>query len=491
MQLNRNTLIQNHIPGISPADAPLAAWPEKVIQFGEGNFLRAFADWMIDRLNEAERFGGRVVVVQPIARGLIDMLNDQDGLYTLLLRGIENGEVTDQRRLITALSRGIDPYTQWDAYLTCAENPDLRFVVSNTTEAGIAYVAEAWDPDKCPDSFPAKLTALLYRRFTHFDGAADKGLLILPCELIDKNGQHLREIVLRLIREWGLTESFTKWVETHNVFFNTLVDRIVTGYPKNEAASLEAQLGYQDNLLDTGEPFHLWVIEGDMRYRRELPLDEIGLNVIWTENLAPYRERKVRVLNGTHTLTVSVALLAGIETVKAAVEDARVGDFMRRAVFTEILPHLDLPQAEKEAFANGVLERFANPFIHHRWTDIALNSISKFKTRCLPTLTDYAAANGSAPPLLSFSLAALIRFYKDAKVRDEEAVLTFFKAIWETQKGEDSAGCNALCHQVLANTAFWGKDLNSLPGLTEAVSAALVAIQAQGLPAALAAVLDV
>jgi tagaturonate reductase len=485
LKLNRDTLTRTQI-----AATPSVDWPEKVLQFGEGNFLRAFVDWMIDRLNEAGRFGGRVAVVQPIARGLVDMLNAQDGLYTLLLRGIEKGEVTEQRRLITSLSRGIDPYTQWDAYLACAENPELRFVISNTTEAGIAYVEEAWAPDRCPDSFPAKLTALLYRRFTCFDGAPDKGLLILPCELIDKNGQHLREIVLRLIKEWELPASFADWVEAHNVFFNTLVDRIVTGYPKDEAVKLEAELGYQDNLLDTGEFFHLWVIEGDVQYRRELPLDEIGLNVIWTENLAPYRERKVRVLNGTHTLTVPVALLAGIETVKAAVEDPRLGAFMRRAIFSEILPHLDLPQAEKEAFADSVLERFANPFIHHRWIDIALNSISKFKTRCLPTLSDYAASAGNAPPLVSFSLAALIRLYQGDQVRDDDAVLSFFQEIWKSHGGEDRTSCEAICRQVLANTAFWGRDLNTLPGLTEAVSAALVAIQSQGLPSALAAVLD-
>jgi tagaturonate reductase len=485
MQLNRNTLAQTHIKA-----APSVDWPEKVLQFGEGNFLRAFVDWMIDCLNEADRFGGRVAVVQPIAQGLVDMLNDQDGLYTLLLRGIEKGEVTEQRRLITALSRGIDPYTQWEAYLACAENPDLRFVISNTTEAGIAYVEEAWDPDRCPDSFPAKLTALLYRRFTCFDGAADKGLLILPCELIDKNGQHLKEIVLRLTKEWELPASFANWVETHNVFFNTLVDRIVTGYPRDEAEKLEAELGYQDRLLDTGEIFHLWVIEGDVQYRSELPLDEIGLNVIWTEDLAPYRERKVRVLNGAHTLTVPVALLSDLETVKAAVEDPRVGAFMRRAVFSEILPHLDLPQAEKEAFADSVLERFANPFIHHRWIDIALNSISKFKTRCLPTLADYMADRGSAPPLLSFSLAALIRFYKESEVRDDAAVLSFFQEVWKSQAGEDRTSCEAICRQVLANTAFWGQDLNTLPGLTTAVSEALFAIQTQGLPAALTQVME-
>jgi tagaturonate reductase len=268
------------------------------------------------------------------------------------------------------------------------------------------------------------------------------------------------------------------------------VDRIVTGYPKAEAAALEEELGYQDRLLDTGELFHLWVIEGDTGYRNELPLDEIGLNVIWTENLAPYRERKVRVLNGAHTLTVPVALLSGIETVKAAVEDPRVGDFMRRAVFSEILPHLDLPRAEKEAFANSVLERFANPFIHHRWIDIALNSVSKFKTRCLPTLVDYTTATGSAPPLLAFSLAALIRLYKAGEVRDDVAVIDFFREVWKREKGENRAGCEAICRRVLAKTAFWGRDLNTLPGLTEAVSAALAAIQTQGLPAALTTVLD-
>jgi tagaturonate reductase len=506
MRLNRDTLTQGTtLPTALPVNT-MAELPEKVIQFGEGNFLRAFVDWMIDRLNEAGRFNGRVVVVQPIANGLIEALNDQDGLYTLLLRGIEKGQVAEQRRLITALSRGVNPYTDWQAYLACAENPELRFVVSNTTEAGIAYAPEDFVPGAVLNSYPAKLTALLYHRFTCFDGDPTKGLLILPCELIDKNGRHLREIVLKLIADWELSEAFRSWVLGHNHFFNTLVDRIVTGYPRAEAEKICAELGYTDRLLDTGEIFHLWVIEGETRFKDELPLHEIGLNVIWTDDLTPYRERKVRVLNGAHTLTVAVAHLAGLATVRAASEDPLVGDFMQRGIFEEILPFVRLPEAEKRAFAESVLERFENPFIEHRWLDISLNSISKFKTRCLPTLTDYVDRHQSPPPLMSFSLAALICFYRGSRieagrllatgpegpyeVKDDAQVLEFFRSAWQSHGDARPADGEALACKVLGEEAFWGTDLNALPGLTAAVATALGRLQRDGLRSALARALN-
>ncbi len=336
----------------SPQDLeinPVSDLPEKVIQFGEGNFLRAFVDWMIDRLNQHQLFNGRVVVVQPISNGLIDCLNEQDGLYTLLLRGIEKGRVAERKRVVTAISRGVNPYADWPGYLACAENPDLRLVVSNTTESGITYENEPFIPGQALKSFPAKLTAFLFHRFRFFDGDPQKGMLVLPCELIDKNGSKLKQIMLRLIDEWQLPAAFKHWICEHNYFFNTLVDRIVTGYPRDEADRLQETLGYQDRLLDAGEIFHLWVIEGDSRFQAELPLTRIGLKVVWTSDLTPYRERKVRVLNGTHAMTVAVACLCGLDTVKEAVEDPLVGRFMRRGIFNEILPVLPLPAAEKNA----------------------------------------------------------------------------------------------------------------------------------------------
>jgi tagaturonate reductase len=501
MQLKRFLLTENFPFPEDLQRNQTAELPERIIQFGEGNFLRAFVDWMVDRLNGQGLFNGRVVIVQPIEQGLAHMLNEQEGLYTLLLRGLEKGAIIEQKRLITCVSRAVNPYTQWEQYLGCAENPDLRVVISNTTEAGIAYETEDFTPGKVQKSFPAKLTAFLYHRFQFFKAAPQKGLLIFPCELIDKNGQHLKKIILRLIDEWQLGDAFKQWVLTHNYFFNTLVDRIVTGYPRDEAPKLCQTLGYEDQLLDAGELFHLWVIEGETRFKNEFPLDRIGHDVIWTSDMKPYRDRKVRVLNGAHTMTVAVAYLMGLETVKAAVEDPLVGPFMQRGIFDEILPVLPLPEAEKTAYAKSVMERFQNPYIHHRWIDIALNAISKFKTRCLPTLVDFIAAEGSPPPHLSFALAALFTFYRGTaikedrltatrsmgsyEVKDDRSVLDFFLGVWQDHDGEDLAAYQTTAAKILANTQMWGQNLNQLNGLSELVAKALHRINRDGLDAAL------
>jgi tagaturonate reductase len=484
----------------------LKPMPEKVIQFGEGNFLRAFVDWMIERMNRQGTFNGRVVVVQPIEHGLVDTLNAQDGLFTLILRGLSDGRTVESKEIIASISRGLNPYTQWSQFLQCAENPDLRIVVSNTTEAGIVYNDEPFTPDRTQVSFPAKLTAFLYRRFTHFQADAGKGLLIFPCELIDQNGTNLRTIVLRLAQQWQLSEDFVAWVQQHNHFFNTLVDRIVTGYPKDDMDHLGRTLGYRDRLVDTGEIFHLWVIEGDKRFQKEFPLADIGLNVIWTDDLKPYRERKVRVLNGAHTMTFAAAFLCGLDTVKAAVEDDVVSRFLRQGLFEEILPVLSLPEQEKRAFADGVLERFQNPFIHHQWADIALNSVSKFKTRCLPSLVDYAAEKHTAPPLLSFSLAALMVFYRGTQweegrlqakrpqgsylIRDDLQVLNFFYDAWADVDAADGSALESMVKRALAHTPFWGTDLNRLSSLTSYVTQSIQTILTDGMPAALARLLE-
>lgn len=484
----------------------LKPMPEKVIQFGEGNFLRAFVDWMIERMNRQGAFNGRVVVVQPIEHGLVDTLNAQDGLFTLILRGLSDGRIVESKEIISSISRGVNPYTQWSQFLQCAENPDLRIVVSNTTEAGIVYINEPFTPDRVQVSFPAKLTAFLYRRFTHFQADPRKGLLIFPCELIDRNGGNLRRIVLRLAQRWQLPDAFVDWVRRHNHFFNTLVDRIVTGYPKDDMDQLGRTLGYRDRLVDTGEIFHLWVIEGDKRFQEEFPMADIGLNVIWTDDLKPYRERKVRVLNGAHTMTFAAALLCGLDTVKAAVEDDVVSRFMRRGIFEEILPVLSLPEQEKRAFADGVLERFQNPFIHHQWADIALNSVSKFKTRCLPSIVDYAAEKHAAPPLLSFSLAALIVFCRrthwaegrlqakgpqgDYWICDDDKVLQFFYNAWADVNPTDGSALESMARRVLAHAPFWEMDLNTLPGLTTRAAQSIQTILADGMPAALARLLE-
>lgn len=506
MNLNKTLLEEDFRLPTDMEINPVSDLPEKVIQFGEGNFLRAFVDWMIDRLNQQKLFNGHVVVVQPIEKGLIDLLNQQDGLYTLLLRGIEKGRVVEKKRLVTAISRALNPYADWQGYLSCAENPDLRFIVSNTTEAGIAYEAEALVQGQPLQSFPAKLAAFLFHRFSFFNGDPQKGMLILPCELIDKNGVKLKELILRHSQAWQLPVAFDNWITEHNHFFNTLVDRVVTGYPRDEADRLWETLGYRDQLLDTGEIFHLWIIEGESRFKVELPLEQIGLNVVWTADLTPYRERKVRVLNGIHTMTVAVAHLCGLETVKEAVEDPLVGQFMHKGLFTEILPLLPLAEAEKKAYADGVLERFQNPFIRHRWMDIALNSISKFKTRCLPTLIDNHQANGKPPALLSFSLAALLTLYRGDKlsdgklaaisekgpydVSDDRRTLEFFLSCWHAPSGNHQKNFQGTAKQILGNAELWGLDLNQLTGLADSVADALARISTRGMRPALETLLD-
>lgn len=500
MQLNREALrVIANFPDDLKIPEP-RKYPERIIQFGEGNFLRAFVDWMIHQMNQQGLFNGSVVVVQPIPGGLIPVINRQDGLYTLFLRGVQKGRVVEKKQIVSSISRGIDPYEHWDEYLRCAENPDMRFVVSNTTEAGISYLPEDFNPIKTPVSFPGKLTAFLYRRFEYFGGDPARGMVIIPCELIDRNGDTLKGIVLRLAAEWNLGEEFASWIRNHNYFCNTLVDRIVTGYPRDEIEDIKKYTGYDDELVNTGEIFHLWVIEGDSRLREELPLDQAGLNVLWVDDITPYRDRKVHILNGSHTMTVPVAFLCGLNMVREAVEDGLVGKFMIRGIFDEIIPTLRLPEKEKVEFANNVLERFKNPFIKHNLIDIALNSTSKFKTRCLPTMLEYLRLKNDLPPMLTFSLAALIAFYHSNrfegklllgeriegpyKINDALDVLEFFRTAWSTGDIGKVSGV------VLGNTKLWGRDLNEIPGMTAAVAVNLAKIMESGMPRALKAVLE-
>ena len=460
--------------------------------------LRAFVDWMVNQMNRQGLFYGKAVIIQPIMQGLVDVLNEQDGLYTLLLRGIEEGRLAEKRQIITSVSRGINPYTHWNDFLECAANPDLRFMISNTTEAGIAYVEEPMPVNECPVSFPAKVTAFLYERYKRFNGQHDKGMVIIPCELIDRNGGNLKKIVLRYSCEWGLGEHFRAWLDNSNYFLNTLVDRIVTGYPKEDVQQITEQLGYHDRLLDTGEVFHLWVIEGDRRLARELPFDKAGLNVIWTDDLQPYRTRKVRILNGTHTMMVLAAYLYGLDNVKEAAEDPVMGAFITKGLFDEIVPALNLPQQEKEVFAANTLERFKNPFIRHYLLSIALNSVSKWKVRVLPSLLEYLKRRNELPGILTFSLAALIAFYRGTSFRgsallgtrngeqyeilDDMEVLEFFADAWSGF--ERDGDVNKLCSSVLARQEFWGQDLNSVKGLGEAAAGYLDDILNRGMKAA-------
>lgn len=490
-----------------PADLEtggMKKYPEKILQFGEGNFLRGFADWMVDKMNEQGLFNGSVVVVQPIARGLVDVLNSQNGLYTLYLRGVQKDRTIERKRIVSSISRGINPYTDFEAYMKVAESGDLRFVISNTTEAGIAYSSADRPDDAPPASFPGKLAVFLYRRFKAFKGDPSKGLVVIPCELIDRNGDKLKEAVIRISEEWGCGREFIDWLEASNHFLNTLVDRIVTGYPKDEAQELASELGYEDRLLDTAEIFHLWVIEGDQRLAEELPLAKAGLNVLWTDDMTPYRTRKVRILNGAHTMTVLAAYLYGLDTVKECMDDGLIRAFLEKGLYEEILPTLDLPEEELLGFAKSVSERFANPFIKHYLLSICLNATSKFKTRVLPSITEYVTRKGKLPPLLTFSLAALMAFYRgtafngdslrgrrenpgegrlaEYDIRDDKNVLELFQSLWSGFE-EGRIGLGALTEAVLSGTGLWGTDLNTIPGFSAAVSGYLQKINDAGVGA--------
>jgi len=414
--------------------------PERIIQFGEGGFLRGFIDWILQITNEQTDFNASVAVVQPIKEGLCDKLEEQNCVYTHIMRGIKNGEPTVENKIIDVISRTIKPYDNYDEYLKLAENPDMRFVFSNTTESGIAFVEEDKYDDKPPKSFPAKVCILLYKRFT----LDMDGFIFLPCELIDKNGETLKSIILKYADLWDLGEKFKKWVEEKNIFCNTLVDRIVTGYPKDE----KIELGYEDNMLNTSELFHLWVIEGPKKILKELPFDKTGLNIIVTDSLEKYRTRKVRILNGAHTSMIPYAMLEGIETVKDCMENEKMFSFVKRCVFDEIIPTLDLPKEELVDYANNVFERFNNPYIRHLCASISLNSVSKFKVRVLPSLLEYIERKGQMPQNLIMSLAKLIEFYKYGTPTDDADIIKFMR--------EKSLS------EILANKAFWDTDLSFL-----------------------------
>ena len=456
-------------------------YPEKVLQFGEGNFLRAFVDWMIDKANRDGIYQGSIVLCQPIAQGLKDMINAQDGVYTLAMRGAENGQPVEKIEVITSVSRCINPYENYEDLMEIARSADLEVVVSNTTEAGIAYHAGDQLTDRPPVSFPAKVTAFLYERYKAFNGDPEKGLLFLPVELIDNNGAELKRIVLQYAQEWELGQEFTDWINTANAFTSTLVDRIVTGYPRDEVSYFEEKLGYKDNIIDTSELFNLWVIEGDKKWADKLPVHKTDANVIWTDDVKPYKKRKVRILNGAHTSTVLAAYLAGFDIVGDFMKDDTVRTFMNNVIYQEVIPTLDLPKEELESFAAAVNDRFANPYIKHKLLDIALNSCSKFNARCLPSLLGYVEEKGVLPKCLTFSLAAFIKFYqgewkdgvytgtrKDGTqypLRDDESVIRFFADAWSENDAEGTA------EAALSNKDFWsGKDLTEVPGLKDAVA---------------------
>ena len=410
---------------------------ERFIQFGEGGFLRGFADWMIQKINNSTDFEGNVVVVQPIENGLCDLLSSQNCSYTHIIRGEEGVEAG----VVNVISRCVNPYRNLESYLKLAEQPEMRFIISNTTEAGITFSDSDKDTDTPPASFPAKLTLLMKRRFD----LGLEGFILLPCELIDRNGDNLKKTVLQYADLWEYSEEFKKWVLEKNVFCNTLVDRINTGYPKDE----NIDLGYEDKMVNTSEYFHLWVIETDHDLESELPFASAGLNVIITKDaLEMYRTRKVRILNGAHTSLVPFALLSGFDTVKSCMDDEKMRAYLRKCIFEEIIPTLDLPREELLDYAENVLTRFSNPYIKHYLSSIALNSVSKFKVRVLPSILEYKRRFGTYPETLIFAFAKLIDFYRTDMTNDVKEVTEFMK--------------NASVADILSNTELWGEDLSDM-----------------------------
>ena len=458
-----------------------AKFPIKVVQFGEGNFLRAFVDYAFQVLNKKVDFNAGVAVIQPLEGGLVHMLNDQDGLYTLFLNGIKKGEKIQEIEVIENIVKAINPYTEFDQFLALAKEEELEFVISNTTEAGIEFIDSDTMDMTPPKAFPARLAVLLYERFKHFNGDNLKGLTIIPCELINHNADTLKAILLQYSDLWNLGDDFKNWLENACTFHNTLVDRIVPGYPRNEIEEYNSKIDYEDNLIVTAEPFFLWVIEGDEKLKAKLPFDKTNLDVKIVSDMQPYRTRKVRILNGAHTALVPLSILYGNETVKESVDNEFTGDFVNKVIFDEINPTLDMDKSELNQFAEEVLDRFRNPFIKHQLSDIALNSISKFKVRVLPSLLKYVELNQKLPVYLTFSLACTIRFYqgewngKVLPIKDNQEIVDTFKEAWRSNNTEKVA------KEILANTEFWDQDLNEVKGLAEAIILALNEIEANGI----------
>ena len=466
--------------------------PVKVLQFGEGNFLRAFVDYMIDIANENTDFNGGVVLVKPIPFGTLDSFHEQDFRYTVMLRGLVDGVPTEQTRLITSVTDAVDAYGEYEKYAAYAKEESLRFIVSNTTEAGIV-LDESDRFELCPpNTYPGKLCKLLFERAEAFDYANDKGLVILPVELIDDNGIELKRCVKALAKLWNLGDRFESWLDEACVFTSTLVDRIVTGYPRDEVEAIWQKLGYEDRLLVTGEPFALWVIESPRDLSDELPLPACGLPVIYTDNQKPYKQRKVRILNGAHTSFVPMAFQCGYDYVLDAMHDPMIKNFMQKTLYDEVIPTLSLPREDLMAFAEAVTGRFENPYIKHALLSICLNSVSKWRARCMPSLLGYVEKEGKLPERLTFSLASLMGLYHGGKLvdgkleclrdgqpytlQDDAAVLEFFANNSDKPAAE-------MAQMFLSNEAFFGQDLTKIPGLLDAVAGALEDILAKGMRA--------
>ncbi|PQP80114.1 altronate oxidoreductase [Paenibacillus sp. PCH8] len=475
--------------------------PVKVLQIGEGNFLRGFADWMLHESARQGKFHGSVAVTQPRPGGKakLEQIRDQDGLYTMITRGLSQGKPVERTELISIFSQCINPYEDWAAFLELAKLPSLEFVISNTTESGLKYIQSAYIEGEPVQSFPGKLTVFLHQRYLNFEGDQSRGLIHLPCELLEGNGDVLRSCVLRHSEDYGFSEGFRSWIENHNSFLNNLVDRIVTGAPNpKEAESLTNRWGYEDQLVNTAEPYHFWAIQGDESLDKKLPLKQAGLNVHWVKDLKPFQVRKVRILNGAHTLMSSLGILKGKQYVRETMEDPQFGSWIREAVHQEIVPALDMPDHDLEQYAEEVFERFLNPYIDHNLQDIALNTIGKFKVRVLPTLLSYEQNQGSWPERLIQGFAGLLCLYRpvqtpegykghrlngnDVLLRDDPDVLAALAAHWEgyASLNRNQDQLNGRVAAVLSDTLIWGENLDAREGLRAALVHEINLLEGEG-----------
>ncbi|WP_338543089.1 tagaturonate reductase [Paenibacillus tundrae] len=464
--------------------------PVKVLQIGEGNFLRGFADWMLHESARQGKFHGSIVVTQPRPGGKakLEQIREQDGLYTMITRGLSDGKPVERTELISIFSRCMNPYEEWQDFLELAELPSLEFVISNTTESGLKYISSEYVEGEPVQSFPGKLTVFLHRRFERFAGDPTRGLIHLPCELLEGNGDVLRSCVLRHSEDFGYSDAFRTWITEHNLFLNNLVDRIVTGAPtQDEADALTNRWGYEDQLINTAEPYHFWAIQGDEALDKKLPLKQAGLNVHWVKDLKPFQLRKVRILNGAHTLMSSLGILQGKQHVRETMEDPQFGSFIREAVHEEIIPALNMPDLNLGLYAEEIFERFLNPYIDHKLQDIALNTIGKFKVRVLPTLLSYEQNEGNWPSRLLRGFAGLLYLYRPVStpegyqtqrlngesfiLRDDPQVLSLLAGYWEDYDtlNSNEQQLDRIIGSVLSDVSIWGENLDEREGLREAL----------------------
>ncbi|MCO6024941.1 tagaturonate reductase [Prevotella cerevisiae] len=483
----------SELKSLNKHTAPKSVMPERIIQFGEGNFLRGFVDWIVWNMDQKTDFNSSVVIVEPLPSGMIDMLNGQDCLYHVNLQGREDGQPVNTITRVDCVSRAINPYTQNPAFLALGELPDMRFIVSNTTEAGIAFDDSCKLADTPAASYPGKLVQLLFHRYQFFDGDPTKGMIIMPCELIFLNGHHLKDCIYKYIELWKADmgkdyEGFKKWFTDHCYVCATLVDRITPGFPRKTIKEIQQRISYRDCMVVQAESFHLWVIERPENMtvealKAEFPAEKAGLHVLITDDEKPYHARKVTLLNGPHTVLSPVAFLSGLNIVRAACQHPVIGKFIHKVQFDELMQTLDLPMDELKKFASDVLERFDNPYVDHQVTSIMLNSFPKYNTRDLPGVKIYLKRKGELPQGLVFGLAAIITYYKGGKradgtpiqPKDDPKIMQHLKDLWAT------GDTQKIAEGVLAFDYVWGEDLNAIPGLTALVKKDLDLIQKKGM----------